>query len=226
MPIDLEKERQRLTILYADMPSEQLEQIASESSDLTEIAKTVLTAEISRRGLVSANPGTTKLSREQTGLESIDVEEAPQAIEPHGSDKNLVTIRRFRGLFEAHLAKASLDSAGIECFLADENMVRMDWFYSDAVGGVKLLVNEADASEAAAVLDQPIPESFDVEGVGEYQQPHCPHCGSLDISLGAQPSVYGSLFDDKPVPVPVQGWYCHKCSHTWEDTGEESASAN
>src|ERR1700722_19034481 len=27
------------------------------------------------------------------------------------------------------------------------------------------------------------PEKFDIAGVGEYEQPHCPKCGSMDISL-------------------------------------------
>ena len=39
-----------------------------------------------------------------------------------------VTIRAFRDLPEALLAKGSLESAGIDCFLVDDNMVRLDWF--------------------------------------------------------------------------------------------------
>ena len=53
--------------------------------------------------------------------------------------RELVTIRQFRDLPEALLAKGSLESAGIACFLADENMVRLDWFISNFVGGVKLM---------------------------------------------------------------------------------------
>src|SRR6202020_2478284 len=39
--------------------------------------------------------------------------------------RELVTVRKFRDLPEALLAKGSLESAGIECFLADENLVRL-----------------------------------------------------------------------------------------------------
>jgi hypothetical protein len=54
---------------------------------------------------------------------------------------------------EAWLAKSVLDSAGIECFLFDENVVRIDWFLSNAIGGIKLRVREEDVAAAAALLD-------------------------------------------------------------------------
>src|SRR5258708_10220527 len=52
--------------------------------------------------------------------------------------QKLVTIRQFRDLPEALLAKGSLESAGIECFLADENLVRLDWFISNFICGSKI----------------------------------------------------------------------------------------
>src|SRR5258708_19436745 len=51
--------------------------------------------------------------------------------------RELVTIRQFRDLPEALLAKGSLESAGIECFLADENLVRLDWFLSNLIARVQ-----------------------------------------------------------------------------------------
>jgi Putative prokaryotic signal transducing protein len=66
-------------------------------------------------------------------------------------------IRRFQNLPEALLTQGS-DSSGIECFLTDDNMVRMDWFISNLLGGVKLLVNREDVEAATAILDEPTPE--------------------------------------------------------------------
>jgi len=201
--MDIEKEQRRLIELYANMPSEQLQQIASQPADLTETAYLVLDAEMRRRGLTpkeNSNP-----------LHDVDPFVSL-------SDQKLVPIRSFRGLFEAQVAKANLDDADIPCFLADENMVRMDWFMSDAIGGVKLLVQQGDVAEALAALDQPIPESFEVDGVGEYTQPRCPQCGSLDVSFGSPPLGFSSLFDSKP--VLSQGWFCAKCKHAWEDADD------
>ena len=55
---------------------------------------------------------------------------------------------------EALLAKSILDSAGIESFLGDQNIIRMDWFLSNALGGVKLRVREEDVDVATAMLKQ------------------------------------------------------------------------
>ena len=54
------------------------------------------------------------------------------------------------------LAKGSLESAGIECFLADENLVRLDWFISNFIGGIKLNVRVADVENARKILDDHI----------------------------------------------------------------------
>ena len=72
--------------------------------------------------------------------------------------QKLITIRKFRDLPEALLAKGSLDSAGIESFLGDDNIVRLDWFISNLIGGIKLRVRPEDLEAAEEILNQPIPE--------------------------------------------------------------------
>jgi hypothetical protein len=131
----------------------------------------------------------------------------------------LVTIRRFRDLPEALLAKGGLNSAGIECRLIDDNMVRLDWFMSNFVGGIKLQVKPEDIEAANAILDQPIPEDFEVDGVGEYSQPRCPKCQSLDTAFEElnKPIAYGSAFLNLPLPIHHQGWRCHTCGCEWKE---------
>jgi hypothetical protein len=68
-------------------------------------------------------------------------------------DVKLVALRRFRDLPGALVAKGLLDSAGIKCFLSDENTVRMDWLWSNALGGVRLWVREDDVAQAVELLD-------------------------------------------------------------------------
>jgi len=63
----------------------------------------------------------------------------------------LVTIRRFGNLSEALLAKGCLESAGIECFLADANMAWMD---SPVVRGMRLQVSPDDAASAIELLNE------------------------------------------------------------------------
>jgi hypothetical protein len=132
--------------------------------------------------------------------------------------RELVTIRKFRDLPEALLAKGSLESAGIEALLVDDKVVRMDWFWSNLMGGIKLRVNPEDAEVANGILDQPIPEGFEVAGVGEYQQPHCPTCNSLDVNFReSDPAAYVTAYILVPIPWKRRAWRCHACHAEWED---------
>jgi Putative prokaryotic signal transducing protein len=197
---DPEKERQRLTDFYSHMTDDELQKIAEDLASLTEVARQVLHAEGVRRRI-------TLLSDAQ----HVD------AYEPEL--RNLVTIRQFRDLTEALLAKGSLDSSGIECFLADDNIVRMDWFISNLVGGVKLKVKPEDVEAANLILEQPIPEDFDVEGIGQYQQPRCPSCRSLDVSFEElnKPFAYGTAWAGLPIPFQRKGWNCRLCGQQWRN---------
>jgi hypothetical protein len=86
---------------------------------------------------------------------------APAAGEP---DIKIVTLRQFLYLQDALVAKAALDAAGIESFLADEHSIRLDLFISNALGGIKLLVKEKDAREADELLAEDF--SRELEGGG------------------------------------------------------------
>jgi hypothetical protein len=197
-----EHERLRLAKLYASMSDGELQQVADDAGSLTEAALRTLADEVQRRGL-----------------------NIPLADEPVSVDKvekcELVTIRQFRDLPEGLLAKGALESAGIESYLADDNMIRLDWFISNLLGGIKLKVRKEDADEALRVLNQPIPEDFEVEDSEKYQQPRCPRCGSLDINHEAGldrrfalPTLWVSGI---PIPVSRNIWKCRSCGHEWHD---------
>lgn len=133
----------------------------------------------------------------------------------------MVTLRHFRDLPEALLAKGCLDSADIECTLVGDNVVRLGWFWSNAMGGVQLKVAPSDADAANELLTQPIPEKFEVAGIGAYQQPHCPNCQSLDVTFQElnRPVSYMTMWLNVPIPVYRRAWRCHSCDVEWEDDG-------
>lgn len=131
-----------------------------------------------------------------------------------------VILRRYRDLPEAVVVKSILDFEGLECFLSDENLIRMDWFWSGMLGGVKLWVRKQDVDQAQNLIDQSPPEGFNVEGVGEFQQPHCPKCHSVDISFdGLNKRVaFISAYLGLPIPLKRRGWKCHSCGHAWRQS--------
>jgi len=145
--------------------------------------------------------------------------ESPLNFLPVASPAPLVTLQHFRDIPEALLAKGKLESAGIECLLADGNLVRMDWLLSNAIGGVRLQVYEQDSKRSRAGLDEPIPPEFFEEEVGEtYSQPRCPRCCSLDIGFEKLDRfwTYGLwLLLSIPIPVRKDRWKCYTCGSEW-----------
>jgi hypothetical protein len=210
MASDQQKERQRLAKLYADMADGELEKLAQEAGSLSGAAREALQLEISRRKL-------------EIALQGISAQAG--AVWPPGP----VVLRRFRDLPDALLAKSILDSADIECFLIDENIVRMNWLWSNAVGGIKLWIRPENA-DAAELLDQDYLESFVIGGVGEYKQPRCPNCQSFDISFRelikrvAYASILGMWLTGFIPLITLHrlGWKCHSCGHSWLESDAES----
>ncbi len=138
---------------------------------------------------------------------ALDPDLEPQAQDGSGRPDDLVTIRKFQDLLDASLAKTSLESAGIDCFLADAYMI-------GRVGKVSLKVCRADVEAANGILDQPIPESFEVEGVGSFQQPRCPVCGSLDVNSEDWMQSRGDALMRPPQETI---WKCQACQHEFPD---------
>ncbi len=68
------------------------------------------------------------------------------------SPPQLVTIATFHNGTEFLLARTRLESAGIECFTPNENLLRIAGWHSHIFGGIKLQVSEADAQDALAIL--------------------------------------------------------------------------
>ena len=130
------------------MSDAELNLLAEDADDLTEAAREALRNEYARRGLTMPEP--------QTG--EWDAQE-------------LVVVGRFRDLHEALLAKGQFDSAGIPSYLVDDNMVRIDWFISNLLGGVKLAVPAEHEGDARGLLAEPIPEDFDVGDEEPTQDP-------------------------------------------------------
>lgn len=137
----------------------------------------------------------------------------------------LITIASYPQPIEAHIAKGRLEAEGILCFLGDENIVSVHPFYSNAVGGVKLKVREAEAERAVEILEQirgeeAAPNTFSAED--HEPQPNtviCPNCGSED--------AYTTRFSRKifalslalfgfPLPFISRTFHCPACGHEWK----------
>jgi hypothetical protein len=198
-----DSEREIFAARYSQMSDGELIKLAAQSGELSDPAWEALEDELDRRNL--------------------ELPESESQPSETPAKRNSVILERFRDLPDAMLARGKLESEGVESYLADDNTVRMDWLWSNLLGGVKLLVDQDDVEAAKQILAEPIPEEIDFEGAAEYRQPRCPKCQSLDINFEElyKPIAYGSLFVSLPIPLQRTGWICQTCRHTWEETLHE-----
>jgi len=188
-----------LAARYAGMSETELMELARSYDGLLETAQVALRAEFARRGL-----------------------EPPLVEEPQEWEfRRLVTVRRYRDLAEAYVGRSLLQSAGIPAWIADENLVRMDWFYSNLVGGMRLQVDEGEEAAAREILEEGAPGTITYGEEEVYVQPTCPKCGSAEITLGSGTERGQSLVAlyvlSIPVPPREAIWQCEACGARWVD---------
>jgi len=137
--------REEFTAHYGAISELELLDLAQQYDSLTESAQSALRAEFAKRGL------------------------APPIIsEPAEFDaRNLVTLRRYRDLPEAMVARSLLMADGIEAWIQDENLIRIDWGYSNAIGGIRLQVDARDEATVEAILTE-LPVSIPLIDETEY----------------------------------------------------------
>jgi hypothetical protein len=80
-------------------------------------------------------------------------------------------------------------------------------------------VDPDDVDAANEILNQPIPGHLEVSGVGDYEQPSCPKCGSLDVNFREiAPAGYVTMMlANFPIPLHRRAWRCHSCDVEWDD---------
>lgn len=186
--------------LYASLPQTQLLELAQGYDQLIESAQTALRAEFANRHL------------EPPLLEARD--------EAQTQGRRLVTVRRYRDLSEAIVARSFLESAGIVVYLFDENLVRLDWQVSNFIGGIRLKVAAEDEASAVELLNEPIPERIAFEGGCDFPQPHCPVCASIDITFegASRGAAIASVFLlGLPLPLGEESWLCNHCGARWQE---------
>ena len=64
-----------------------------------------------------------------------------------------IQLRSFDNYIEAHIVMGNLQEENIACWLKDEYSVTIDPMLSNAIGGIKLMVPEAQAERALATLE-------------------------------------------------------------------------
>ncbi|MFY2508533.1 DUF2007 domain-containing protein [Vibrio pectenicida] len=131
----------------------------------------------------------------------------------------MVVVARFSFPHEAHIAKTSLEAAGIESYIADEHTVNTQWLYSNAIGGVRLMIAEQHLEQASIILDTDFSTALSAEKSATSQD-CCPECGSVNIepfTEGKRSAFLVFILLGFPLFFYKHGYRCSDCEHFCEN---------
>jgi hypothetical protein len=128
-----------------------------------------------------------------------------------------VTVWSYDNYIPAHLAMGRLQAEDIQCWLKDENIVTIDPLLTNAVGGIKLMVEEAKAKHAFELL-QLLQREYRAS-IG------CPKCGSGNIELVSTPrkpmtwiSAISTFFLGDYALAVEKVYHCFNCDYEFPDS--------
>jgi hypothetical protein len=135
----------------------------------------------------------------------------------------LVTVKTFLDQPEAYIAHSLLEQHGITVFLFDQNFVAVNWLSMFAVSGLRLMVVEAEAKKARAILVDAVAApaaGASVETTAAAATPNCPKCGSTDATriYSLIAAVAGYFIATVPLLLRTKKWRCRHCGHRWRIT--------
>ncbi|QQS51219.1 MAG: DUF2007 domain-containing protein [Bacteroidota bacterium] len=144
-------------------------------------------------------------------------------------NENWLLILTFVYPHEAHFAKAFLESEGIESEIRDELTAQMNNFYSNAIGGVKLMVREADFNSGIEALKKGgyinetiVNEADKIEIVfveKGFNINICPYCKSENISIKKVPNIWTVIvifLFNAVFPIFKKSYKCYECEKEWK----------
>jgi len=142
---------------------------------------------------------------------------------------NWITIITFTYPHEAHMAQAYLESKGIDTIIKDELTTQVYNFYSNAIGGVKILVRESDCEtglnllkDGGYIIEDDFEKQVELELVkidSTTDKKSCPFCNSNNIGKNKEPNiltvfvffVLGAMF-----PIFKSSYKCFDCEKKWK----------
>jgi len=128
---------------------------------------------------------------------------------------DFVLLQSFDNYIDAHIVLGRMEEEGIQCWLKDENTITVTPFFNNAVGGIKLMVDEQQMEKANELLNQ-----FQQEKKNKLS---CPACGSHDIELIASRkpmNVLGALvtwLTGKYALSLENVWHCFNCHKEFKE---------
>ncbi len=211
--------------VYAQMSDDELQNVADEAYDLTDVAKEALKSEVKSRGadirLRLERPANNEPEPEPE-IEEVD-EEQSEPVDP--AEYDLITFGTLTDREEARKTKWVLDNAGIPSWIGSQNVESVDEYKGSFEHGVALKIRSIDRNRAGYSLSRHWPEDSEATSEREPEpepesaeaEVRCPKCHSNEVVFE---SLDRKTTDDAMLDAKFN-WHCDACGHDWQDEGIE-----
>jgi len=125
----------------------------------------------------------------------------------------LAEIASFSFGHEAHIARIALERVDVPVFITDEHTINMQWMYSGALGGVRLLVHIEHEKLARETMATDFSEYLTIET----EEILCPNCKSTNLenhTFGKISALATLFLLGIPLLFHRRGIKCGDCGET------------
>ncbi len=136
-----------------------------------------------------------------------------------------LTLRTFDNYINANIYLTKLQAEEIDCYLKDEFTSTMIPIWNQAIGGIKLCVNETQVNKAETVL-----LLFDDE---QKQNQRCPKCHSLNVQFIAKPKsaknilfALATWFLSNYAISAKNVYHCYNCGFEFDEISYTKTETN
>lgn len=130
------------------------------------------------------------------------------------SASDWVIVDSFIDVIHADIVRGRLEAEGIPAILGNRHLVTAEWLYSQAMGGVQILVPLEQIDEARTIIAQIDSGEFAVASEELKQEESCIACGTRlarKTSGSWKFALFFAHFVWLPLPFRKNVFFCPKC---------------
>ncbi len=131
------------------------------------------------------------------------------------SSNDWVVVDNFIDVIHADIVRGRLEAEGIPAILGNRHLVTAEWLYSQAMGGVQIMVPREQVDEAREIISLIDSGSFASLDEELRQEDLCSVCGTALVrktSLSWKLAMFIGHFLFLPLPFDKNKFYCPQCS--------------
>lgn len=126
----------------------------------------------------------------------------------------LCTVGSYSTFYEASLVQAELTAFNIPAILLDAHTIGLNWLWSNALGGIKVQVQQADLALADGLLSAELAQDSQMQ---PSEAVVCPFCrsGETHFFLDKRGAFLTWLIFGLPLMAGFPRYSCRTCGKKW-----------